>query len=117
MGDIKRLNTCKRYSEATIYKGVIFLSGQVPRNLDGDIVAQAKDIFAQIDEWLTETGSDRNRILSSQIFLSDLADYDGFNQAWESWIPHGNAPARTTVQAKLAKPEWKLEVTVIAAIY
>lgn len=117
MGDIKRINACKRYSEVVIFKGVVFSSGQVPRNVDGDIVAQAQDVFAQIDDWLAEAGSDRTRILSSQVFLSDLADYQGFNQAWEQWIPLGYAPARTTVQAKLAKPEWKIEISVIAAMY
>lgn len=121
MAEIKRLHVGKCYCEVTIYRDVVYLAGQVPRHTTaehpGDIEAQAKDVFAQIDELLTEAGSDRHRILSCQIFLADMADYAGFNQAWRNWVSPNNPPPRATVQAQLANPAWKLEMVITAAIY
>jgi enamine deaminase RidA (YjgF/YER057c/UK114 family) len=51
-----------------------------------------------------------------QIFITDLADFPALNGVWEAWVPIGNAPPRATVQAALAKPEWKVEMVVTAAI-
>ncbi|XID74513.1 RidA family protein [Alkanindiges sp. WGS2144] len=121
MSDIKRLHMNNCYSEATIYKGVVFLAGQVPRQTSGeqqgDIITQAQEVFAQIDSLLAEAGSDKHRILSSQIFLADMADYEGFNQAWREWVSLQNSPPRVTVQARLANPAWKLEMVITAAAY
>lgn len=117
MPDIKRLHVGKCYCEATIYKDVIYLAGQVPRHNASDIITQAHDVFAQIDELLGEAGSDKHRILSSQIFLADMTDYEGFNQAWRDWVSATNPPPRATVQARLANPDWKLEVLITAAVY
>ncbi|RYY79335.1 MAG: RidA family protein [Moraxellaceae bacterium] len=121
MSEIKRLHVGQCYCEVTIYKDVVYLAGQVPRHTTGqqvgDIAAQAQDVFAQIDELLTEAGSDKHRILSCQIFLADMADYVGFNQAWRAWVSPKSPPPRATVQAQLANPDWKLEIVITAAIY
>lgn len=117
MADIKRLHVGKCYCEVSIFKDTVYLAGQVPRNQQGDIIEQAKDVFAQIDDLLAEAGSNKHRILSSQIFLADMNDYDGFNQAWREWVSTNNPPPRATVQAKLANPDWKLEILITAAAY
>lgn len=121
MADIKRLHAGSCYSEASVFKDLVFLAGQVPRHTCGEqhdnIMAQARDVFAQIDDLLAEAGSDKHRILSSQIFLADLADYEGFNQAWREWVSPRNPPPRATVQARLANPDWKLEIVITAAVY
>lgn len=121
MSEIKRLHVGKCYCEVTIYKDVVYLAGQVPRHCaseqPSDIVTQAQDVFSQIDALLVEAGSDKHRILSCQIFLADMADYAGFNQAWRDWVSPSNPPPRATVQAQLANPDWKLEIVITAAIY
>jgi enamine deaminase RidA (YjgF/YER057c/UK114 family) len=104
-----------RLSEAVVAQGLIFLAGQVAENPDADATAQTVNILGQIDKLLAELGSDKTRIVDATIFLSDLADFDAMNQAWDAWVPAGQAPARATVQAKLAKPGWKVEIKLIAA--
>lgn len=49
------------------------------------------------------------------VYLADMADYAGMNEAWDAWVPAGNAPPRAAVEAKLAKPEWRVEIVVVAA--
>jgi len=103
-----------RYSEAVVASGMIYLSGQVPENTDADATAQTADVLAQIDRHLAELGSDKTRVLDATIFLADLADYDAMNIAWDAWVAEGHAPARATVQARLARPEWKVEIKIVA---
>lgn len=115
MGALQRLHVGKRYSEAAIFNGVVYLAGQVADNASKDIIGQTEEVLSMIDARLAEAGSDKSRLLSVQIFLADLADYDGMNQAWDAWVVEGAAPPRATVQALLAKPEWKVEIVVTAA--
>jgi len=69
-----------------------------------------------VDALLARAGSDKSRILMAQIYLADLVDFDGMNAVWDAWVSAGNAPPRATVQAALAKPGWKIEVVVTAAV-
>ncbi|PIT45087.1 RidA family protein [Snodgrassella alvi] len=103
-----------RLAEATIANGLIFLAGQVPTNEDADITAQTVNVLAQIDTILAACGSDRQHICEAVIYLSDMQDYAGMNQAWDSWVTSGNAPARACVQAALANPKWKVEIKLTA---
>ena len=73
-------------------------------------------MLAAIDELLARAGSDKSRILRAQIFLADIGEFTGMNAAWDAWVPAGNAPSRATVEAKLARPEWKVEIVVTAAV-
>lgn len=104
-----------RYSEAVVANGLIFLSGQVPENPNADAEAQTADILAQVDRVLAALGSDKTRLVDATIFLADMADYDAMNRAWDAWVPTGQAPARATVEAKLANPAWKVEIKLIAS--
>ena len=116
MSNIKRLNVERRYSDVAVYNGVAYLAGQVPVDATADIVGQTRQVLQIIDQLLTESGTDKSKILMAQIFLSDLADYDGMNSAWDEWVAVDNAPPRATVQARLARPEWKVEIVVTAAV-
>ena len=116
MSSIQRFDVAKRLSEMVVHNGVAYLAGQVPGDATQDITGQTTQVLAAIDALLARAGSDRTRILRAQIFLADLADFDGMNKAWDAWVPAGNAPARATVQARLAKPEWKVEIVVTAAV-
>jgi enamine deaminase RidA (YjgF/YER057c/UK114 family) len=116
MSDIQRFDTGPRMSEMSVYNGVAYLAGQVAADATQDAQGQTADVLAQIDALLARAGTDKSRILIAQIFLADLADFPAMNLAWEAWVAAGNAPARATVEAKLAKPEWKVEIVVTAAV-
>ena len=113
---IQRIQPGKRYSEAVIANGLVFLSGMVPDNLDADATAQTTNVLAQIDTLLAELGMTKSRIVDATIYLADMADYNAMNTAWDLWVEEGQAPARVTVEARLANPEWKVEIKVTAAL-
>lgn len=114
--DIKRLHVGKTLSEAAIHNGVVYLAGQVAEDLTQNIEGQTREVLGHIDRLLAEAGSDKSRILMCQIFIADLKDRDGMNAAWNEWVAEGNSPPRATVEAKLAKPEWLVEMVVTAAV-
>ena len=113
---IQRFETGPRMSEMTVHNGVAYLAGQVPEDVSQDIVGQTRQVLEAIDALLAQAGTDKTRILRAQIFLADIADFAGMNQAWDAWVVAGHTPPRATVQASLAKPEWKVEIVVTAAV-
>ena len=113
---IERFDVGPRLSEMAIHNGTVYLAGQVPDDASADIGGQTRQVLAAIDALLARAGSDKTRILMAQIFLADLAEFDGMNAAWDAWVAEGHAPPRATVQARLARPEWKLEIVVTAAV-
>ncbi|QMT39766.1 RidA family protein [Neisseria shayeganii] len=103
-----------RLSDAVVANGFVFLAGQVPTNPEADVTAQTENVLAQIDRILADCGSDKAHICEAVIYLPDLADYDGMNRAWDAWVTPGKTPARACVQAKLANPDWKVEIKLTA---
>lgn len=112
---IERLHAGPRMSEATIHNGVVYLAGQVAQDPSLDVGAQTRQVLAAIDRLLAEAGSDRSRILQAQVFLADISDFAAMNAVWDAWVPPGHTPARATVEARLAAPEYRVEIKVIAA--
>jgi len=112
---LQRLHAGKRYSEATIFNGIVYLTGIVSEGEAADIRSQTADVLAQIDAMLAEAGSDKHRILHAQIFLADVKDAAGMNEVWEKWVSPDSPPSRATVQAALVDPHWRIEVVVTAA--
>ena len=112
---VQRLHVSARYSEAAVFNGVIYLAGMVPECAELDIRSQTANVLAQIDQRLAEAGSDNTRLLRVQIYLSSIADIAAMNAVWDAWVPAGHAPPRATVEARLAHPDWKIEVVVTAA--
>jgi enamine deaminase RidA (YjgF/YER057c/UK114 family) len=115
MKTVRRLHVGKRLSEVAVFNGVAYLAGQVPERLDVGIVEQTTEVLGMVDRLLAEVGSSKAQLLMVQIFLADLADYEGMNAAWDAWVAPGHAPPRATVQAQLANPLWRVEVVVTAA--
>ena len=113
---IQRVDVGTRLSEMAIHHGTIYLAGQVPDDATQDIGGQTAQVLAMIDRLLARAGSDRTRLLMVQIFLADLADFDGMNAVWDAWVPAGHAPPRATVQAPLARPDWRIEIVATAAV-
>jgi enamine deaminase RidA (YjgF/YER057c/UK114 family) len=115
MSDIQRYHVGVRLSEMAVHNGTVYLAGQVPDDPTKDISGQTAEVLANIDKLLVEAGTDKSRILMAQIFLADLADFPAMNAVWDAWVVAGQTPPRATVQAKLARPEWRIEVVVTAA--
>ena len=116
MTELQRFDVGPRLSEMAVYDGVAYLAGIVPDDATQGIEGQTAQVLASIDSLLARAGTDKTRILRAQIYLADLADFPGMNAAWDAWVPPGNAPPRATVEARLAKPEWKVEIVVTAAV-
>lgn len=112
---IQRFDVGTRLSEMAVHNGIAWLAGQVPDDATQDIRGQTRQVLAAIDTLLARAGSDKTRILMAQIYLADLADFAGMNEVWDGWVTAGQAPPRATVQAHLAKKEWKIEIVVTAA--
>mgnify|MGYP001397607688 FL=1 len=113
---VQRFDVGTRLSEMAVHNGVCYLAGQVAGDATQDITGQTKQVLAAIDALLARAGTDKSKLLMCQIFIADLADFPAMNAVWEAWLPAGNAPPRATVKAALAKPEWRVELVVTAAL-
>ena len=117
MSDIRRMGTSPRMSMGVVRGGAVYLSGQVaPDSPGASATVQTREVLGRIDALLKESGSGRERILSATIWLTDMADYDAMNAAWDAWLPAGCAPARATVGAALALSGLCVEIGVVAAL-
>lgn len=113
---IQRFETGPRMSQAVVHGNTVYLAGQVAQKAAGkSVTEQTRDILATIDALLAQAGSDKSKLLSAQIFLTDIATFAEMNKVWEAWVSPGNTPARATIEAKLAAPEYTVEIMVIAA--
>jgi enamine deaminase RidA (YjgF/YER057c/UK114 family) len=113
---VQRFDVGTRLSEMAVHNGVCYLAGQVPADATQDMAGQTAQVLAAIDALLARAGSDKTRLLMCQIYITDLADFPALNAVWEAWLPAGHAPPRATVVARLAKPEWRVEMVVTAAL-
>lgn len=111
---IERRQSGPRMSQAVIHGGAVYLAGQVAPG--EDVTAQTQAVLASIDTLLAEARTDRSRILQATIWLADMADFAAMNAVWEGWIGGANAPARATGEVRLADPQYKVEIIVIAAL-
>jgi enamine deaminase RidA (YjgF/YER057c/UK114 family) len=112
---IQRFHVGPRLSEIAVHNGTVYLAGQIADNPDLDIVGQTQEVLASIDRLLAEANSDKSLIVSTQIFLADMADFAGMNSVWENWVVAGATPPRATVEAKLANPKCRVELVIVAA--
>jgi enamine deaminase RidA (YjgF/YER057c/UK114 family) len=114
---IRRIGAGARMSKAVVHGATVYLAGKVADQSKGASVAeQTKEIVGIIDEILKEAGSDKTKILSATIYLSDISTFAQMNSVWDTWVVAGHTPARATVEAKLAAPEYTVEIAVLAAI-
>jgi enamine deaminase RidA (YjgF/YER057c/UK114 family) len=114
---IKRYGAGARLSEAVVHGGKVYLCGVVADAAAGKSVAeQTKDVLAQIDEMLAQAGSDKTKMLKVNIWLANIDTIAEMNSVWDAWAVAGQTPARATVEARLASPQWAVEIMVEAAI-
>ena len=110
---IERLTPGPRMSQGVVYGGLLYTAGQVDKE-STDVGEQTKSVLAKIDALLAQVQSSKSQVLSANIWLSDMATFDDMNRVWEHWIDPHNPPTRATVESRLAAPEYKVEIAVIA---
>ena len=116
-GPVTRHHVGARLSEIAIHHGTVYLAGQIPENSPGaDMRVQTEEVLGHVERLLNEAGSSKAHILMCQIFIREAQDIAAMNAVWDAWVVPGHTPPRATVQAHLAKPEWKLEIVVTAAV-
>ncbi|TNC50444.1 RidA family protein [Rubellimicrobium rubrum] len=115
MTDIRRIGPGPRMSEAVVYNGVVHLAGQVGAPGES-VTVQTRAVLAEVDRLLAEAGTTKARILTAQIWLADIGTFSEMNAVWDAWVDRENPPARWTGEAKLATPDYKVEIIVMAAV-
>ncbi|MDG2243080.1 MAG: RidA family protein [Rhodospirillaceae bacterium] len=110
---IERTDTGDIMSQAVLHGDMIYLSGQVSSD-SNDVAGQTKGVLDKIDALLSRLGVQKTRVLSATIYLADISTFSEMNEVWKKWVPVGATPARTTVGAKLAMPEFLVEITIVA---
>ncbi len=113
---VRRIRPGRRMSQVVIHGNTVYLSGLTADPPSGSAREQTARILEQIDQLLKEAGTDKTRLLLANVWLSDIRYFDEMNEAWEAWIAKDCAPVRATVEAKLAGPEYLVEIMVQAAI-
>lgn len=112
---IDRIKPGSRMSQAVVHGHTVYLAGQVADDPSADVAGQTRQILAKIDALLAEAGTDKTRLLSASIWLSNIAGFAAMNEVWDAWVPAGHAPARATVESKLAAPPYLVEIGGVAA--
>ncbi|WP_372803284.1 RidA family protein [Paracoccus seriniphilus] len=111
---IVRQQTGQRMSQIVIHGDTIYLAGQVGRP-GGSVAEQTQDCLASIEKLLEEAGSDKQHMLQATIWLASMDDFDEMNSVWDKWVPEGHAPTRACGEARLATPDYKVEIILTAA--
>ena len=113
---IKRIESGPRLSRAVVANGMVYLSGLTADDTSADVKGQTEQILAKIDKYLKEAGTDKSKIVSANIWLSDIRTFNQMNKAWDAWVSPGNAPARATVESELATPQLQVEIMCQAVL-
>ncbi|MCI0670070.1 MAG: RidA family protein [Myxococcaceae bacterium] len=113
---IQRYDIGRRFASAVVHNCTVYLAGEVAEDTTQDVRGQTAQVLRQIDAQLKAVGSDKTKLLSVQVFLSDIRFFDAMNEAWEAWLDREHAPVRATIEARLATPGYLVEMMAIAAL-
>ncbi|MEN8662157.1 MAG: RidA family protein [Lentimonas sp.] len=113
---IQRQETKQRMSRIVIHNDIVYLCGQVCAAATKGIVEQTQTMLDKVDALLLQAGSDREHMLSATVYVRDMKDFAAMNEVWDAWVPEGHAPARACVEARMARPELLVEISVVAAL-
>ncbi|WP_024621318.1 RidA family protein [Metaclostridioides mangenotii] len=112
--EIKRYEGTGRMSRAVVHNNTVYLCGQT--HAEGDVKEQTTEVLKKVEDLLNKYGSDKNHILSANIYLRDMKDFADMNSVWDAWIEDGNEPARACVEARMARESLLVEITIVAAV-
>lgn len=113
---VERKEVGPRMSQVVVHGNTVYLAGVVARDTAGkSVTEQTREILATIDKYLAQAGTDKTKLLTTNIWLTDMGTFAEMNAVWDGWVSPGNTPARATVEAKLAAPQYKVEIMMVAA--
>jgi enamine deaminase RidA (YjgF/YER057c/UK114 family) len=115
MTPIQRLEPGQHFCQVVGHGDAVYVAGQVAAKPVPSVKNQTQQILRTIDRLLKAAGSHKSKILMANVWLSDIRGFAEMNEAWDAWVAKDNMPARATVEAKLAAPEYLVEIAVIAA--
>ncbi|MDG1071063.1 MAG: RidA family protein [Akkermansiaceae bacterium] len=113
---IQREETTQRMSRIVIHNDTVYLCGQVGKDSTKGIAEQTETMLEKVDALLLQSGSDRENMLSATVYVRDIKDFAAMNEVWDAWVPEGHAPARACVEARMARAELLVEISVVAAV-
>ena len=113
---IRRINPGPRFCGAVVHGATVYVAGQTASDRSAGVRGQTEQVLQKIDALLQSAGTDKSRLLSATVYLSDIRYFDEMNAAWDAWVDKANLPARATVEARLAAPQILVEIVVVAAL-
>ena len=113
---IARIEPGKRFAAAVRHNDTLYIAGQTADTMDGSIEVQTREVLAKIDDLLAKGGTSRDKLLSVNVYLAHVTDFGAMNRIYDEWLDAANMPVRATVEARLAIPDLRVEMTAIAAI-
>ena len=113
---IQRFQAGSRMSQAVSANGFVFVAGQVAEDRKAGIAGQTRDVLAKIDALLAEAGTTRAKLVAVNVFLPHITDFDAMNEVYDAWLDRENPPARACVEARLADPDLRVEMTAVAVL-
>lgn len=113
---IKHIQSGTRMSQAVVYGGLVHIAGQVANDRKAGLEGQTQDVLAKIDALLSEAGTSKSRLVAVNVFLPQIGDFEAMNAIYDAWVDPAHLPARACVEARLADPDLRIEITAIAAV-
>jgi enamine deaminase RidA (YjgF/YER057c/UK114 family) len=112
---IQRHEPSKLYSKVVEANAFVFTAGITAEDPKQDAKGQAQQILKEVDRLLALCGTDKTKVVSVTIWVSDIRLRDTMNEAWNAWTGGQNLPGRACIEAKLADPRLLVEIAVVAA--
>ncbi len=112
---IQHFENGPRFCRVLSHNGTVYVAGIVADDLTADTTGQTAEILKKIDGYLAMAGTDKSQLLTAQIWLRDIADFERMNAAWDAWVDRKSMPVRATVEARLAGDGYRVEIMVTAA--
>jgi len=112
---VQRHDSSGILSLAVEHGDTVYLAGVVAKKLEADVKGQTKEVLDEIDRLLAKCGTNKAKVLSATIWVTDIRNRAPMNEVWSAWTDPKNLPARACIEAKLADPRALVEIMVTAA--
>ncbi len=115
MSTIARHQSDTRLSRVVTHNGIAYLAGITSDNRGAPMKEQTEDILKKIDGLLKLAATDKSRLLTAMVYISDMRLKPRMDEAWTAWVDPKNTPVRACVETRLGTPDTLVEIMVVAA--
>lgn len=112
---IERHQPSGHLSKAVEHNGTVYIAGTTAENKSAGMKEQTREVLATIDKYLARCGTNKSKLLSATVYISDMSQKAAMNEAWLEWIDSNNLPTRACVAVDLGSPTTLVEIVVTAA--